>query len=519
MSLCKKENLIFSGIVIFAVIIAWIIQANLFLNWDISGLLNSTRLMLAGGSYSHDFFTANPPMIFYLYMPPVLLTHFTGLNIILSFRFYIFFLAALSLIISYNLTQSIFDKQEKILKNLFLITLLSVFLILPVQHLGQRDNLLVILTMPYLLLTVYRLQNNSIQPYYGILVGLLAGLGFAIKPHFLLTPLLIEIYYIYSTKKWFALIKPETITISLILCLYLASIFVFFPDFVSIVLPQTVASYYNSIAISWPDLLLNNIIYFCLASIMLFYVEYKSHPYKILITTLLVSLIGFIFSYASQRTEFYYHLLPAFSIAILLISLFLGGLLKKHFHIFTFAVTLLALSFPVYTVTLLYKDGLSYKKDIIESLTSFMQTQPPNRSIYFFTQSNYSSPLRDYIKLSDNQRFDCLWMVGNLVQQRDKEGDHALRQSLKNNHDQYFFLNVIVDDIKKLNPDLIFVDIRHINTWLGGHYSYFDYIDYFSENPDFKDKWKNYRYLTTIGGDNKRYKLEVYQRTTTAEAI
>ncbi len=492
--------------------IAWMIQAKLFLNWDVSGLLNSTRLMLAGGSYTHDFFTANPPMILYLYIPPIIMNKISGISLILTFRTYIFILAVFSFLICFFLARSIFKTEDNILHKLFLGVILFTFLILPMQHLGQRDHLLVLLTMPYLLLVVCRLQNIPIPVFYAITIGIMAGLGFGIKPHFLLTPLLLEIYYIHSTKRWFAFLRPETCAILCILVLYFSSVLIFFPDFLTVIIPYSTKYYYSNIALSWFDLSLNSIMVFCSLAIILFCLEFKTSSHKNLATILCLALIGFLFSYLSQRTEFYYHLIPPFSLAILLLSLLLISSIKKHLHYFNIIITILILSFPIYTIIILYQDGKSYKSDIINSLITFISTQPKNSSVYFFTQSNYGSPLRDYIPIINNQRFDCLWMIGNLIQKRKQYGDVALRQYIKNTKEKYFFLNLITDDLHKYKPDLILVDTRDINTWLGGNISHFDYIDYFSENRYFKNEWKSYRYLTTITGGHMRYKLQVYAR-------
>ena len=507
-----NSRFVFFIFIVLIFIFGWIVQANLFLNWDVSELLNSTRLLLSGGTYSNNFFTANPPMILYLYMPPVIFSHFFHFNIILPFRSYIFALTLVSFLISYSLANRIFKETDELLKYLFLSALLIAFLLLPMQHLGQRDSLLVILTMPYLLVTVCRLQGEAIRLSYSLSIGLLAALGFLIKPQFILTLVLVELYYAVYTKKWFACLKPESISIAIVSVFYVLSIIVFFPDFILIVMPAILHSYYNSIAMTWSQLLLKNIICFFFITIGMFFIENKDHQYKILNTVLLVSLIGFIGSYLLQRTEFYYHLLPAFTLAIILLSLLLGSFVKKYFHFFSVILALFVISYPIYTMVSLYQYSLAYKRDILDNLIGFMRSQPANQSIYFFTQTNYSSPLRDYINIVDNQRFDCLWMVGNLVQQRNKEGDFALRQSLKNNSDRYFFLNMIIDDLRKSKPDLIFVDSKNINVWLGANATHFDYIDYFTENPQFKDIWNSYQYLTTLGNDSMRYKLQVYQR-------
>jgi hypothetical protein len=56
---------------------------------------------------------------------------------------------------------------------------------------GQREHACVLFAMPYLAAAVMRLQGGQSLPKpLAIAVGLLAGIGFAIKPYFLAVPAL-----------------------------------------------------------------------------------------------------------------------------------------------------------------------------------------------------------------------------------------------------------------------------------------------------------------------------------------
>ncbi len=65
---------------------AWKLQSALFLNYDVSWLMHASERLLAGGTYSRDFFETNPPLILYLYLPPVIFSKIFAFNLVLLFR-------------------------------------------------------------------------------------------------------------------------------------------------------------------------------------------------------------------------------------------------------------------------------------------------------------------------------------------------------------------------------------------------------------------------------------------------
>src|SRR5258706_765354 len=70
---------------------------------------------------------------------------------------------------------------------------LFVLLVYPQGSFGQREHLLVILSLPYLLLATVRAQLLPIDPWRAALIGLVAAVGIGIKPHFAFLPVLIEL--------------------------------------------------------------------------------------------------------------------------------------------------------------------------------------------------------------------------------------------------------------------------------------------------------------------------------------
>lgn len=307
-----------SALYVFAL---WM-HATLYINSDVSWLLNSTQRLLGGGTYAQDFFEINAPMIFYLYIPPVMIAHYFHLPTYYVLPGYIFILATLSLALSYSFIKKIFSFN---LRDAYLFTFAvgMILLILPLYEFGQREHLLVILTFPYFFSVVYRLQGHALKPAFAISIGLLAGLGFAIKPFFIIPLILVEMYYIFFNRQLRSCLRPETISILAIFFLYAAMLFVFHRDYLSIIAPFALRIYDTVYGVTFRKALSCDTLGFCGFVILLYGAFYKNNHYKVLATVLLWMLIGFSLSYTLGHNILYYHILPAFSVALLMLSLFL----------------------------------------------------------------------------------------------------------------------------------------------------------------------------------------------------
>jgi hypothetical protein len=507
-----KKNAVFLCLLGVIYTLAWFIQDKLFLNWDVATLMQSAKSMMAGGVYVKDFFTPNPPLILYLYMPPILLSQYFSISIAIVFRLYMFALVTGSLFISYPLIKKIFSDQIS-LARLFTATLVGILLIIPLHHLGQRDHLLLIFIMPYLLLVASRLANNKPSVHQAILIGILAGIGFAIKPHFMATFILIELYYAYKKKSLFAWVRAESLAIIGVISLYSIAIVIFYPAYIFSLVPFMLNNYYSLLGTHWDKLILVTPVLFCLIPISLYIIQFRENKYQSLSTILLIALIGFLISYISQQTMLFYHLIPEFSVAILLLVLMLTTLASNVRNIFILILSIFVFSIPAGAEYEVYKFGIAYKERILNKLITFIQTQPSNQSIYVLSiLGNYGFPLVNYTHTQYTGRFDCLWMSMALLQIQRTQGDTALRVYLQQNHDKNFFLNMMVEDLKIYKPNLILVDDSKLNNQLNGVDMHFNYLSYFLENSDFKEQWKSYRYLTTLEDNYFHSKLEIYAR-------
>jgi hypothetical protein len=197
------------------------------------------------------------------------------------------------------------------------------FLILPYFDFGERDHILSIMTMPYILLTAYRLQHHSNKPLSDLFtgcIGIFAGIAIAMKPQFLMLPISLEIYFSVKKGSWRFWIKPETLAICIALAIYLIVVLLTRPDYVYVMLPFLKQNYYKAPMSVWLDLAYDpRAAYFYPAIVAAMFLN-KMNTYKNLANVLLVALFAFIFCYFSQLNAYYYHLLPAYGLTILLLT-------------------------------------------------------------------------------------------------------------------------------------------------------------------------------------------------------
>lgn len=487
----------FSGLIILC-IAAWFLQSHLLLNWDVSWDLLIAKRLSEGGNYTHDFFDLNPPLLFYLLIPPVLIAKYFSLNLPLSFRFYIFTLSILSLSLCTLLANRIFLKQHRPLAYLMLAMLTLTFLVIPMMDFGEREHLLFIFTFPYFLAVICRLEKYSLPAGLALSIGILAFVGFALKPYFLILPLLIETFVLIYTRTLFSWARIETILGIGLLLSYFFFIYSIHPDYLSSVIPIAMQFYYQGFSAPWHEVLYNHLMFFCTLSILVCISQYKKNPYKIPSIVFIIALLGFLIPYFIQQTAWSYHVLPAFCMALLLITFMFACMVIEHpkFKIFLPFSFALLFFIPLNYLQVSYSNGLKYKHSQ-HNLITFLHTHAKHEPVYFITASPREIfPAVDYAESIYASRLLHLFWIPGIVKKV------AL-------HDSSFFspqekaaettlITMMVEDIAIKKPKFILVDVK-------SHKSFhptiaFDYLPYLMHFSSFQTVWKPYQYIKTISG-------------------
>lgn len=333
MHLLRNRSIFFVllGLVLVA---AWYYQASIYYDSDNSILLHEAARLWQGGTYAGQFFETSPPMILYLYLPVVCLAKWVAMPLPWLFRAYVFMITVMCFALCYQLSDTLFKPEDSRIKNTYFLSLLAILLIFPNHELGQREDLYFVMCLPYCFLLARRLHGVSLHWAGSLMIGLLAGIAFSIKPFFALTPLMLEAWMMCATQRWFAPLRPETITALVTMLAYLLMSYWINPDYYQVIIPYAMHTYYTGLAFSLPAMIFYPISVYCYLPVILyamFYQQFKG--YHQFINTLCVASLSFTLVYIIQRLPYYYHAVPGFLMAVSLFELLVSFMLlrfKRH---------------------------------------------------------------------------------------------------------------------------------------------------------------------------------------------
>ncbi len=176
------------------------------INHDCALYLQQAELIVDGGVPYVDFVDTNPPLIMYLNVVPVLLGCATGIPPGVALHGFVVLLLAVSgaeILFLLRRTPPLLSAAERGL--ILLVWVALSFLVYGRCELGQREHMFVLLYVPYLFLRIARYgaaerQGKPVPTWFTLILGLQAGVGVSIKPHFLIVAVVVELVLLGSAK-------------------------------------------------------------------------------------------------------------------------------------------------------------------------------------------------------------------------------------------------------------------------------------------------------------------------------
>lgn len=506
MNISMKSKILYLSTATIFLVLAHIIHSLGALGGDVGSLLYDTKLMLSGGTYVQDFFETNPPMIFYLYTPVVLLAKLSSLSLVTLFKLYVYFLIFFSVSCCVKLLAQIFvNPIDSFIFTGLVLVLFFIQLFLPGHEFGQREHFFMILFFPYLFAAVLRFENKKISPFFAVIIGLMAGLGVGLKPYFLFPIVLIELYFMIGKRSLFAWLRVESLTCIVVLVLYLISIIIFHPQYIHTLLPLISHFYFISTKESWQMIFFRpTVIYCCL--VWACYFLFNKHPQRALITILMLALTGMMLAFIVPRSAWYYHVLPALSVSCLLAWIYSSRIIHAQLKnrkltkidkiIFILAGCFVFMVPLFYAVVNTEVSILEKNSDNVHSLRSYIQSLPQPQKLYCFSANTTMDcfPLVYDTQSEFAGRFPFFWWLRGVIQIEEERDKNSLPMVIDN--DKQFLMNAMIDDLNQYQPTLVIINRYFEDLVLGEQ---FDYISYFSKNDKFRESWQHYHYVKLIG--------------------
>lgn len=201
------------------------LQLSAFINHDVAWILWGTEKMIAGAVWGRDIIEPNPPLAWYLSVPSTWLALKLGLPVAACFQIAVTAAAFVSVLTFERLLRGNDDTGARASALPALVAAI-VLMILPYRDFGQREHLLLIAILPYLALTAHRIHGGAVSPVTAGVIGLIAGLGLALKPYFLAIPAVVEVAALLITRRWSFPIRTETVAIGGVIVAYVCLLLV-----------------------------------------------------------------------------------------------------------------------------------------------------------------------------------------------------------------------------------------------------------------------------------------------------
>ena len=208
--------------VILVALLSHSILHHVQINHDCAACAQMGQMLFEGQMPYVDFYDINPPAIFYINLLPAAMSHVLHQPLTLSFSLCVGMLVALSwaqLRVAIRRTPLRITTAEN---SLITLSWLAINALIYIRgDFGQREHLFALAYLPALAARAVCQEGGRMPLGTAIWLGIQAGIGACIKPHFVLIAVAVEACFLAHGRKWKSLISPDAMAFAAVIILYL----------------------------------------------------------------------------------------------------------------------------------------------------------------------------------------------------------------------------------------------------------------------------------------------------------
>lgn len=296
-----------------------------YMNHDAAWYLHMSGVWLDGGALYRDVVDTNPPLIVFLSAVPVEIGRLLGASQPAVFKACVYAAAGASALLAVPLVRRTWQTQT----SRYLVLTALAFSLFPFvqEDFGQREHLTVIFAAPFVFDACAAAIGRPSAPWASAGLGVLAGLGFAMKPHFAAAWFAIELCLAFVRREG-ARVRPAAVAVAATLVAYIAVVAVFEPDYFTVA--RHVAEVYGGLNRSAATLLrLPELRYWMLALFVVLAVRLPWLP-RASALLLFSAATGFLVAALAQMKGWGYHLYPFRAFAVCLFASVVAGVVDAY---------------------------------------------------------------------------------------------------------------------------------------------------------------------------------------------
>jgi len=459
------------------------------LNHDTSYLILGTDRWLGGATLYRDIMETNPPLIFYLTAPAVLLSKSLTITAPTAFVIFLCAAAACSLVWCWRLLSRI-PALPPAGREIITCACFLALIVIPANSFGQREHLFLITALPYFLAQILRPNGVEIRPVEKIALGAFALVGFALKPYFLLPAMFGSLVLCRQQRSLRPLFEPDNIVLGAGYLVYAAFVALIYPEYFSLIVPLGLRIY-GAIGYGL-GVVIDRSILPVLLIVALATLGDSSKPIRNSLSVLSAIMAGLLGAYVMQAKGWPYQILPFESMAIIACTLAVivtaYDLKARPLHFFLFAI--------VPAMLLLKSMNNRYQNIYAEVFSTKLRELSPDwrgKSLLLLSTDDYAAfPLINELGAQWAGRYPYQWIVAGALSRLDNEKCPSNSKSCAElNTILEYGRRTNVDDFVVRAPDVVLIDNRPLKTFFPD--KPFDYIDFLKSDPRFPEIWRHYR--------------------------
>jgi len=483
--------------------------------WDQSWYLYAAHRVMSGAQLNGpQLVEVDPPLVIWFSTIPVFLARLLHLDPLVMLKLVVLVMIAGSLLWSARILRAVFPAMSPGFLYLALSSLLSADIFLHGFDVGQREQILVILVVPYILSRVYG-ERSKLTFAELCAIGAIGGAAVCFKPHQVLILVALELFIAAWTRSLRQLARPDFLCAIVAILTYIAAVRLATPYFSAMVpvLLETYWAYgpYSALHLIEAKSRFNLIL---LLAIVIFLWRRRTLRFGVVSGAFLACSLAASIAFYIQHTGWTYHAYPFEAFLLLAVLWIILDLLFPYMAAWdirsSFAVSTLLLALVLLVPVIIYRHHRAQyeaaHKPYVETI--FAQC-PPQTPVYLFSTSidNFSVVLEHHLVWAS--RFAHLWMLPAILQNEIAEAGGpppgkvlpaevvAKLAALQRSE--------TTEDFQRWKPAVVIVR-QYQNSELRQNPNKLDFdpLAWFLRSPQFAAEWANYR-LKTRHGDYDVY--------------
>jgi|GEM_PF-1181737 len=484
------------------------------LHQDQSWYLQAAGRLLDGvRPYVDQFIEMNPPLIMWLNVVPAAIARALELSPVMVFRLSVVVLALVSVRLCQPLLAQLLGPEQRVLLRYWTLLLLFALFPLPGGDFGQREHLLFALVFPYVLLAVCRVEGKPVGSWTAFMIGVMAGVGLALKPFFFAFWLLLEGWIILKAGRRVLEWHAERLAVITTSAVYLIAVALWTPEYFDLVrlLSGWQRTYLHKSLLQLTMFRVEA--WLTLGSVLALIAVWRAVRLRSLWTALALGAVGCLWSAVLQGKGFSYHYYPSVAFVLVL----LGGLaadITGPLSISRRRLSVAALGAGVITMAastivasfIRLRDGLHWRRTELGQVIAFVRDHGASHRVFLLNSGLRESVIATYSGAQPVSRLMHLGLLNSAYQeaiqspsplQYHRPQDMAAIER--------YVLRTVVADFQRNQPLLLLVrgpgpdQPDDPTPVLFERWGRFDYVAYFSRDSSFAQLFRRYTYIGTIG--------------------